>query len=127
MTFWSAGRPRPTGWLPRDAVPGIQPRSFGSAMPTDPSDELSRPHPSYLRRGTTRRKDDVMSADTQLEELGMSGLNEVDEPAFSGMAERHRPSAANVEPLPRHPRTPTFCDRQQMHRRNGVESEPGCS
>src|SRR4029453_11118905 len=69
-------------------------------MPTDPSDELSRPHPSHLRRDTTRRKDDVMSADTRLEELGVSGLGEsglggsglgeVDEPAFSGLAERHR-------------------------------------
>jgi RNA polymerase sigma-70 factor (ECF subfamily) len=37
-----------------------------------------------------RRKDDVMSADTQLEELGVSGLGEVDESAFSGLAERHR-------------------------------------
>ena len=25
----------------------------GSAMPTDPSDELSRPHPSYLRHDET--------------------------------------------------------------------------
>ncbi|SIR86895.1 RNA polymerase, sigma subunit, ECF family [Micromonospora avicenniae] len=31
-----------------------------------------------------------MSADTRLEELGVSGLGEVDEPAFSGLAERHR-------------------------------------
>ncbi|WP_228714346.1 MULTISPECIES: hypothetical protein [Prauserella] len=31
-----------------------------------------------------------MSADMRLEELGVSGLNEVDEPAFSGLAERHR-------------------------------------
>jgi RNA polymerase sigma-70 factor (TIGR02960 family) len=31
-----------------------------------------------------------MGADTQLEELGMSGLDEVDEPAFAGLAERHR-------------------------------------
>src|SRR5690242_18363049 len=45
-----------------------------------PSDELSRPHPSHLRRDTTRRKDDVMSV----------GLSEVDETAFSGLAERHR-------------------------------------
>jgi RNA polymerase sigma-70 factor (ECF subfamily) len=37
-----------------------------------------------------RRKDDVMSADTQLEERGVSGLDEVDEPAFSTLAERHR-------------------------------------
>src|SRR3712207_3923614 len=59
-------------------------------MPTDPGDELSCPHPSHLRRDTTRRKDDVMSADTRLEELGVSGLGEVDEPAFSGLAERHR-------------------------------------
>src|SRR4051812_11810059 len=59
-------------------------------MPTDRSDELSRPHPSHLRRDTTRRKDDVMSADTRLEELGVSGQGEVDEPAFSGLAERHR-------------------------------------
>src|SRR5206468_8436704 len=77
----------------------------GSAMPTDPGDELSRPHPSHLRRDTTRRKDDVMSADTRLEELGVSGLGgsglggsglggsglgEVDEPAFWGLAERAR-------------------------------------
>src|SRR3990170_4580615 len=61
-----------------------------SAMPTDPSDEFSRPHPSHLRRDTTRRKDDVMNADTRLEELGVSGLGEVDEPAFSELAERHR-------------------------------------
>jgi hypothetical protein len=46
----------------------------GSAMPTDPSDELSRPHPSHLRRDTMRRKDDVMSADTRLDELSVSGL-----------------------------------------------------
>jgi RNA polymerase sigma-70 factor (TIGR02960 family) len=31
-----------------------------------------------------------MSADTRLEELGVSGLNEIDEPEFSGLAERHR-------------------------------------
>ncbi|MET8123335.1 RNA polymerase subunit sigma-70 [Micromonospora sp. NPDC005189] len=31
-----------------------------------------------------------MSADTRLEELGVSGLGEVDEPAFSALAERHR-------------------------------------
>jgi DNA-directed RNA polymerase specialized sigma24 family protein len=31
-----------------------------------------------------------MRADTRLEELGVSGLGEVDEPAFSGLAERHR-------------------------------------
>ncbi|MFF0579336.1 RNA polymerase subunit sigma-70 [Streptosporangium saharense] len=31
-----------------------------------------------------------MGADTRLEELGVSGLGEVDEPAFSGLAERHR-------------------------------------
>ena len=31
-----------------------------------------------------------MSTDTRLEELGVSGLGEVDEPAFSGLAERHR-------------------------------------
>ena len=31
-----------------------------------------------------------MSADTRLAELGVSGLGEVDEPAFSGLAERHR-------------------------------------
>src|SRR5262245_6705242 len=64
-------------------------------MPTDPGDELSRPRPSHLRRDTTRGKDDVMGADTRLEELGGSGLGgsglgEVDEPAFSGLAERHR-------------------------------------
>src|SRR4051812_41582153 len=37
-----------------------------------------------------RRKDDVMSADTQLEEWGVSGLGEVEEPAFSGLAKQHR-------------------------------------
>jgi RNA polymerase sigma-70 factor (ECF subfamily) len=37
-----------------------------------------------------RRKDGVMSADTRLEELDVNGLDEVDEPAFSGLAERHR-------------------------------------
>ena len=31
-----------------------------------------------------------MSADTGLEELGVNGLGEVDEPAFSRLAERHR-------------------------------------
>lgn len=31
-----------------------------------------------------------MGADTTLEELGVSGLGEVDEPAFAGLAERHR-------------------------------------
>ena len=31
-----------------------------------------------------------MNADTRPEELGASGLGEVDEPAFSGLAERHR-------------------------------------
>ena len=31
-----------------------------------------------------------MSADTRLEELGVSGLGEVDEPEFTGLAERHR-------------------------------------
>src|SRR6187402_854683 len=31
-----------------------------------------------------------MNADTRLEELGVSDLGEVDEPAFSGLAERHR-------------------------------------
>ena len=31
-----------------------------------------------------------MSVDTRLEELDVSGLGEVDEPAFSGIAERHR-------------------------------------
>ena len=31
-----------------------------------------------------------MSADTRPDELGVSGLGEVDEPAFSGLAERHR-------------------------------------
>ena len=31
-----------------------------------------------------------MSADTRLEELGVSGLGKVDESAFSGLAERHR-------------------------------------
>lgn len=32
----------------------------------------------------------AMSVDTRVEELGMSGLDEMDEPTFSGMAERHR-------------------------------------
>src|SRR4051812_43929038 len=59
-------------------------------MPTAPRDELSRPPPSHLRLESTRRKDGVMSADTRLEGLGVSGLGEVDEPAFSGLAERHR-------------------------------------
>ena len=31
-----------------------------------------------------------MSGDTRQEDLGVSGLGEVDEPAFSGLAERHR-------------------------------------
>ena len=31
-----------------------------------------------------------MGVDTRLEELGVSGLGEIDEPAFTGMAERHR-------------------------------------
>ena len=31
-----------------------------------------------------------MGADTRLKELGVSGLGEVDEPAFSGLAQRHR-------------------------------------
>ena len=31
-----------------------------------------------------------MSADTRLEELGVSGLSEVDEPAFTTLAGRHR-------------------------------------
>src|SRR6187402_1052505 len=31
-----------------------------------------------------------MNADTRLEELGMNGLGEVDEPAFAGLAQRHR-------------------------------------
>jgi RNA polymerase sigma-70 factor (TIGR02960 family) len=31
-----------------------------------------------------------MSVDTRLEELGVGGLGEVDEPTFSGLAERHR-------------------------------------
>jgi RNA polymerase sigma-70 factor, ECF subfamily len=39
---------------------------------------------------TMRRKDDAMSADTQVEELGVSDLGEVDEPAFTRLAERHR-------------------------------------
>jgi RNA polymerase sigma-70 factor (ECF subfamily) len=60
-----------------------------------PGDEFSRLQPSYLQRDLTRRKDDVMSADTRLEELGVNslggnGLGQVDEPAFSGLAERHR-------------------------------------
>src|SRR5687767_11184505 len=53
-------------------------------------DEFSRPCPSHLRRDTTRRKDDVMGADMRLGESGVNGLGEVDEPAFSGLAERHR-------------------------------------
>jgi hypothetical protein len=64
-------------------------------MPTDPSDELSRPHPSHIRRDMTMRKDDVMSADTRLEELGVSGLGEVDEPAFSGLLAKCRPGPAH--------------------------------
>jgi RNA polymerase sigma-70 factor (ECF subfamily) len=59
-------------------------------MAIDPGDEFPRPPPSYLRRDTMRRKDDVMGADTRLAEMGVSGLGEVDEPAFSGLAERHR-------------------------------------
>ena len=31
-----------------------------------------------------------MSVDTRVEELGVGGLGEVDEPAFTGLAERHR-------------------------------------
>ncbi|GAA2647927.1 sigma-70 family RNA polymerase sigma factor family protein [Paractinoplanes durhamensis] len=31
-----------------------------------------------------------MGVDLRLEELGVSGLGEVDEPAFTGLAERHR-------------------------------------
>jgi len=70
-------------------------------MPTDPSDELSRPHPSHLRRDTTSRRDDVKGADTQLE-LGVSGLDEsglreVDEPAFSRLSERHRRELPAIE------------------------------
>jgi hypothetical protein len=37
---------------------------------------------------TTRRKDDVMSPDMCPEELGVSGLGEVDEPVYTGLAER---------------------------------------
>jgi RNA polymerase sigma-70 factor (ECF subfamily) len=37
-----------------------------------------------------RRKDDVMNADTAAEEQRMSGLAEVGEAEFSGLAERHR-------------------------------------
>lgn len=51
-----SGRPAPLL-----AVPRVVPRHrsvTGPAMPTDPGDELSRPHPSHLRRNTTRRKDD---------------------------------------------------------------------
>src|SRR5690349_6669884 len=74
-------------------------------MPTDPGDELSLPHPSHLRRTRRGGRMDVMSADTRVEELGVSGLGgsglggsglggsglgEVDEPAFAGLAERHR-------------------------------------
>ena len=67
------------------------------APPPDPSlryaDDLvmsSRARTRHTYDGTMRRKDDVMRADTRLEELGVSGLGEIDEPAFSGLAERHR-------------------------------------
>ncbi|MDY7090046.1 MAG: RNA polymerase subunit sigma-70 [Actinomycetota bacterium] len=43
-----------------------------------PSDEFRTPRPSHLRQTTPRRKDDRMSAHT------------LEEPAFSGLAERHR-------------------------------------
>ena len=33
-----------------------------------------------------------MSADTQVEERGVNGLGEVDEPAFSGLAQRGLPA-----------------------------------
>src|SRR6187200_1909919 len=53
------------------------------------SDELSPPQPSYLCRDTMRRKDDAMSADTRLEELGVNRLGDVDEATFSGLAKKH--------------------------------------
>lgn len=37
-----------------------------------------------------RRKDGVMGVGSLLEELGVRSLGEVDEPAFSGLVERHR-------------------------------------
>ncbi len=53
-----------------------------------------RPRTRYTYDGHDERKDDAMSADTRLEELGVSGwrerLGDVDEPAFSGLAQRHR-------------------------------------
>jgi RNA polymerase sigma-70 factor (TIGR02960 family) len=39
---------------------------------------------------TTRRKDDAMTAQTRWEERGVDTTGEVDEPAFSVLAERHR-------------------------------------
>src|SRR5262249_3770173 len=53
-------------------------------------DEFRRPHPSHLRQDVTGRKDDAMSADMRVEVLDVSGAGEVDVPAFSGMAGRHR-------------------------------------
>jgi RNA polymerase sigma-70 factor (TIGR02960 family) len=48
--------------------------------------------PDFVRHtcDRTRRKDDVMSVDTRVEELDVSSLGEVDEPEFAGLAERHR-------------------------------------
>src|SRR5688572_24622714 len=48
--------------------------------------------PEHLRHtyDTTRRKDDVMSVDTRLEDPSVSDMGEVDEPTFTALAERHR-------------------------------------
>ena len=88
----------PTGLPRRRRMPSRLQRSLACCVQrlrhrigqADPGDELLRPHPSYRREITTRRKDDAMSADTRVEERRMSGLSEVDEPAFSELAERHR-------------------------------------
>src|SRR6478609_10169198 len=53
-------------------------------------DEFRRAPPSHVRPEMMRRKDDVMSVATRLEELGVSGLGEVDESAFSALTEPHR-------------------------------------
>ena len=59
-----------------------------AAVLIDPGDEFS----ALIRHtyDTMNAKDDVMSVETRLEELGMSGLGQVDESAFAGVAERHR-------------------------------------
>src|SRR5262249_48755726 len=67
----------------------------GSGGRAVPGDELSRPHPSHLHRDNVEREDDGMSMDGRVEELSVSspgrrGPGEVDEQAFSGLAERHR-------------------------------------